>query len=284
MRNLSSYIALFRPGIALFAACSAVTGFLLAAHHPTSAALLPFLGVFLLACGASGLNQVQERRTDALMERTKNRPLPAGRISPLHAAAVSLIAIAAGSLLLVRMGNLAPMLGLGALLWYNGLYTPLKTRTAFAAVPGALVGAAPPAIGWTAAGGNVTSPGLFALAAFFFLWQVPHFWLLVLEHGHEYEKAGLPTLKRSFTERQIARLVLFWTSAAAASVLAFPLFGLAQRSAFPFLLLPGMLLLPAIGMTVFRSGRAPAYRAAFRAINAYLLLILLGLAAAAFLS
>ncbi len=215
----------------MFAACSAATGYLLVPSHHIGSLLIALAGVFLLACGASALNQVQERDIDAKMARTRSRPLPSGSITPLHAAALSLLLTLGGLfLILIAGGWTAALLGLFAVLWYNAVYTYLKRMTAFAAVPGALVGAIPPAIGWVSAGGGLFDPMLFALCALFFLWQVPHFWLLILDHGKEYENAGLPSLMRVMGREQIARITFVWIVAAALTALAWPLYGSTRSS------------------------------------------------------
>src|SRR5574341_2694095 len=167
MKILKPYLTLCRIGVSALAACSAATGYILSSHQPSAAMMVPAAGVFLLASGSSALNQFQERRTDALMERTRKRPLPTGVMRPMHALIVSLMLMAAGLILLGTAGMGAVFLGLSAILWYNGLYTWLKKKTAFAAVPGAVIGAVPPAIGWTAAGGALPDAGLFALCALF---------------------------------------------------------------------------------------------------------------------
>ena len=93
------------------------------------------------------------------------------------------------------MGHpLAALLGLITVVWYNGIYTPLKRVTAFAAIPGGVVGAIPPVIGWVSGGGDPTDARIIVVAFFFFVWQVPHFWLLLMRIGGDYERAGLPSL------------------------------------------------------------------------------------------
>ena len=205
MSSLKTYFTLCRATIAIFAAASAATGYLLAPHRQITGVFPAAGAVFLLACGASALNQYQEQDIDEKMERTRTRPLPSGSIAASHALALSCALVLAGLALLVHAcGVKAALLGLFALLWYNGIYTHLKKMTAFAAVPGAAVGMVPPAIGWVSAGGAVLDPRIAAICFLFFLWQVPHFWLLLLNNGEEYEQAGLPSLTRVMSRPQIA--------------------------------------------------------------------------------
>jgi protoheme IX farnesyltransferase len=185
--RLISYIELCKPKISAFAALSAFTGGVLAGSGLTGAAGLSFSGVFLLACGAGALNQYQERETDTLMERTGNRVLPLGKIQPAHALFFSMALICSGLFVLSLADNPAVViLGIAAVIWYNGVYTQLKRKSAFAAVPGALTGSISPAIGWTAGGGELSDFRILAICFFFFLWQVPHFWLLLLSYREDY--------------------------------------------------------------------------------------------------
>ncbi len=274
MQNLKPYFTLSRIKISLFAACSAATGYILASASPKSM-IVPVVGVFLLACGSSALNQYQERDIDARMKRTRPRPVPSGEITARHALAVSLILITAGLLFLIYSSGVASLLGLGTVLWYNGIYTYLKKKTAFAAVPGALVGAIPPAIGWVSGGGDLFSPRLLALCFLFFLWQVPHFWLLVLRHGKEYEEAGLPSLTGLLSRAQISRITFAWIFATAAVSLALPLYGMGHFGATYFFLVLAAVWLIANAAILLRVKTAERSVSAFRRINGYIFIVML---------
>jgi heme o synthase len=213
--------------IAVLSTASAVTGWLLASHAFSLAMLPAVAGVFLLALGAGALNQVQERDLDARMHRTERRPIPSGRMRAGTALAIAVALILLGAMCLVS-NPVSMLLGLFTVLWYNGVYTPLKRVSAFAAIPGGVVGSVPPMIGWTAAGGDPADPRILAVAFFFFVWQVPHFWLLLLRIGDDYARAGLPTLTRVFTRRQLARIVYVWMIATAVACMSMPMFGVAS--------------------------------------------------------
>jgi protoheme IX farnesyltransferase len=276
MSVLKRYLILCRVVISLFAAASAATGFFLVPHHRISAVFVVFFAVFLLACGASALNQCQERDLDARMERTRKRPLPSGSIAVSQAIALSLALVLAGlGLLAYAGGTKTVLLGLFALLWYNGVYTYLKRTTAFAAVPGAAVGMAPPAIGWVSAGGALFDPRIAAVCFIFFMWQIPHFWLLLLTHGEEYEQAGLPSLTRVMSKPQIGRVTFAWIVAAAIAGLSLPLYGSMRSPAFYFLLAPcaGWLIWSARTLTGKRPD-CPFFPGLFKKINIYLFLIM----------
>ena len=203
------------------------TGYILSHGKFDRGFVLPFIGIFLLACGASALNQLQETGTDRIMKRTANRPLPAGRISKLNAIIISLAYLISGCLVLYfGPGLLTLLVGLSTVVWYNLIYTPLKKVTAFAVVPGSMVGALPPLAGWVAGGGSLADPRALALGFFFFMGQIPHFWLLLLKLGKQYEGAGLPSLTQLFTDEQIKRLTFVWIAATAVSALVLPLYKL----------------------------------------------------------
>jgi protoheme IX farnesyltransferase len=269
-RALSIIVELSKVRIACLATASAATGFMLA-WRGVSPLMLPMLaGVFLLACGAGALNQAQEGDIDARMNRTKNRPIPSGRIRARGAALVAIALIAAGSVLLSPV-PVAMLLGFVTVLWYNGVYTPLKRVSAFAAIPGGVVGAIPPVIGWVTGGGSATDPRIIAVAFFFFVWQVPHFWLLLLRIGGEYERAGLPTLTRVFTRPQFARIIYVWMIATAVACVSMPLFGVSSAVWTQAGLIVSSLWL---GWHATRMVRSNGDRLAFHQINLYALLVI----------
>lgn len=272
-----SYPELCKVRISLLSAFSAATGFILFAREVRPEMVILMAGVFFLACGACALNQYQDRTIDALMPRTQERPIPWGRIEPFHALVFSMILIFLGGVALCLTGNiLAPVLGLSALLWYNGLYAWLKRKTAFAAVPGAFVGSLPPAIGWVTAGGDLLDVRLLSVCFFFFMWQIPHFWLLVADLGEEYEKAGLPSLTGIFTKNQLMRIIFVWIAAAAVSCLFLAVHGLMQTSFIRLLVFAASLWLigSAIRMLGNKTGNSLS-AITFRNINIYMVLIML---------
>jgi len=228
--RLRDLAALGKLRISLLSTLSAATGFVAAAREPRAPLAAALAGTLLLAAGAAALNEVLDRARDARMERTRGRPIPAGRIGAAAALAIAVALAAVGAALLwSAAGPLPALLGLGALVGYDAVYTPLKRVTAFAVLPGSVVGALPPAIGWTAAGGSLGDGRLHALCAFFLLWQVPHFWLLALRHAEDYARGGLPTPAARFSPAQMTRVAFVWTLATACSALLLPVFG-ATRS------------------------------------------------------
>lgn len=213
--------------ISVAVAFTTFTGYILSNGKFDSGFILPFTGIFLLACGASAFNQLQETETDRIMKRTAGRPLPSGRIGNKGALGIALAYFISGSLVLYfGPGLLTLLVGISTFIWYNLIYTPLKKVTAFAAVPGSMVGALPPLAGWVAGGGSLTDPRALAIGFFFFMGQIPHFWLLLLKLGKQYEGAGLPSLTQILTDEQIKRLTFVWIASTAVSALALPVFRL----------------------------------------------------------
>jgi len=215
--------------IALFAAFSTSAGFILAKQGLSSDMMTAVLGVFFLACGSCALNQYQERFRDRLMERTRGRPIPSQRLDPATALKIAFFLLFLGAFTLLKGSNgIAFALGALALFWYNGLYTFLKRKTAFAVIPGALIGSIPPMLGWVSGGGYLFDPKILAVVFFFFLWQIPHFWLLLLHSGRDYEKAGFPSLTRIFNPGQLRRILFSWVFATGVSCVILPLFGIVE--------------------------------------------------------
>lgn len=196
-KHINIILELGKVNITSFVAISSSLGFIVYSGNFSLKIILPTIGVFLLACGSSAFNHFQERETDAKMERTRSRPIPSGLITPFYAFITASILSLGGLALLYFSSNLSSMLlGIVALIWYNIIYTPLKKVNALAVVPGSIIGALPPMIGYAAAGGNPFDAQILVVALFFFIWQIPHFWLLLLIHNKDYEKAGFPTLTK----------------------------------------------------------------------------------------
>jgi heme o synthase len=213
--------------ISLPVTATTFTGFIVYSGNLTTD-LIPLLtGVFLLASGSSALNHYQEQDTDRVMERTQNRPLPRKLVSPGFVLLFSIILLASGSLILYLAFPLpVVLLGLFNVFWYNAVYTSLKKTTAFAVIPGSVTGGVPPMIGWVAAGGNWLDTSILLIFLFFVIGQIPHFWLLLLKYGKQYEKAGLPSLTSFFSDRQISRISVAWIAATLAASGLLPAHGL----------------------------------------------------------
>ena len=204
-------LELSKVRITIAVAFTTITGYILARNGYDAGFVLPTLGIFLLACGSSVINHLQEKRTDAVMARTSQRPIPARKITMRFAVVLAIVEFLAGSaLLLISAGVLALCLGWLAMFWYNVVYTNLKRKTPNAVIPGSVIGSIPPLVGWVAAQGDLFSMEALLMAMFFFIWQVPHFYLLAIKYGHEYEEAGLPSLTKSYSLTWIKNVVFIW--------------------------------------------------------------------------
>lgn len=189
-------VELTKPRLAMLSTLTAMAGYGLA---PASFAWEAFAGValgsFLSAGGALALNQFLERRTDGLMERTRNRPVPAGRLHPGIALGFGVLLVAAGlGLLLVLATSASAFLALLTVVCYVGIYTPLKRRSVWCTHFGALPGALPPWIGWTGSGAPLDGMALL-LFVILFAWQMPHFFAIARMCEDDYANAGICVLK-----------------------------------------------------------------------------------------
>jgi protoheme IX farnesyltransferase len=190
--RVADFLELTKPRITFLVLITTLVGFYMGSRDGLNFLLLfhTILGTGLVASGASALNQYFERELDARMVRTRNRPLPDGRIVPHEALAFSAAIAGAGVLYLIFFVNLLTgLIGAATLTGYILVYTPLKTRTTLCTLIGAFPGAAPPVMGWTAARGEVDAVAL-SLFAILFLWQMPHFFAISWIFTEDYMRAG----------------------------------------------------------------------------------------------
>jgi protoheme IX farnesyltransferase len=284
--RLKIYAELGKMRITFFVAISGSVGYILASGDWSINMLITVLAIFLLSSGSAAFNHIQEISTDSLMNRTKNRPLPSDKISREEAVIFASAMSIAGILILLVFTNLpALVFGLLALIWYNIIYTPMKKVTAMAVVPGAVVGALPPAIGWAAAGGSLIHPQLFALGLFFFIWQIPHFWFLFLIYDKDYRRAGFPTLTQKYSKKQLVRISYVWIVALAVTTLMIPYFGLNHNIwTNALLLLAGVILVWRTGKIINLYKENLQLKFAFRDINIYVLTVVLVLSIDSFIN
>jgi protoheme IX farnesyltransferase len=194
--NFSDYLELTKPRVTLMVVITMAFGFYLGARGEMNWLLLfhAVIGTALVAGGTSALNQYFEREIDAKMLRTKNRPLPAGRLQPREALLFSLAISIAGIVhLMLAVNWLTALLAALTLMSYVFLYTPLKQKSSLSTVVGAIPGALPPLGGWTAARGELSLEG-WVLFAILFLWQLPHFLAIAWIYREDYRRGGLPML------------------------------------------------------------------------------------------
>ena len=208
--RMAAFLELTKPRIAFLLVLTSAAAFYVGSKGPVDLVLFAntIIGITLLAFGVATLNQFIERDIDPLMKRTAGRPLPTGKVTPTEALIFGVLQCAVAEVYLWTLVNgLTAGLGLVVIVGYVLLYTPLKTRTSASTAIGAIPGAMPPLMGWTAAANEITLPA-WALFVMLFLWQFPHFLAIAWLYRDEYKKAGilmLPVVEPSgkVTARQI---------------------------------------------------------------------------------
>lgn len=262
--------------ITSFVTLTTVFGFICFAGEFNLKIIPTTFGILLIACGSAVINHWQERKTDALMDRTKNRPIPSGKVTPGYALKTAAILVISGSIILFLGGGLVALsLALLNLIWYNGIYTPLKRVNALAIIPGSLVGAIPPMVGWAAAGGYIFDPQIIIIAFFFFIWQIPHFWLLLLVLDKDYQQAGFPTLTQVFSHQQLSRITFIWIIATVVTGLLIPMFGIVNSFITNLSLIIAGIWLSYNSFRLLKPVKEKIYfRFAFKEINIFAIVII----------
>ncbi len=239
--------------------------------------ILTGLSVFVLASGAATLNNYQDRHLDSQMQRTRNRPLPSSRISPRQTIiqAVFLLSLGLAGLSLAVASPALPLLGAAAIVAYNFIYTPLKTISLLAILPGAVCGMLPPCIGWLAAGGKMDSITLWSIMAIFGLWQLPHFWLILLLHPEDYVRSKVPSMLHLFSPEELRKVLFNIVMVFAISTLTLPLFNaIVTGIARWFILLNAYVLVGNFAYQFFFKAQRDSYKSLLVHLNAALVLMM----------
>ncbi len=190
------FLALTKPRLNSLTIATAGVGYFLGATSPIDLLIMfhVLIGSGLVAGGAAAFNQIAERDIDETMARTRLRPMPMGHVSPNEGRVFAVVVATIGLVILVVGTNgVAAAVAATTLVSYVAIYTPLKRRTSWATIVGAVPGALPPVIGWTAARGTLTIE-TWVLFSIVFLWQLPHFHALSWLYRSDFEKSGLPIL------------------------------------------------------------------------------------------
>ena len=260
--------------LCLLVAFSSFFGFALSAHHLGWQAWLVCGSVLLLACGAASLNSYQEHRWDRLMQRTRRRPVAAGMVTPEQARRQGQL-LSGGGLLLLYIGTTRPLVvvvGATALILYNFVYTPLKYKSVWAIIPGAICGALPPYMGWLAGNGPLFSPVILGAVLLLVIWQIPHFWLIMLSNKRDYLHSPLPNLSTMLTESKLQVLTVLWVGALIAVLHSM----LAMFSVMPATIRIMISAVSLIVLVIFgvQMGlrKQPPYRLLFMLLNSFMLL------------
>jgi protoheme IX farnesyltransferase len=221
--KLGAYVSLTKPDVSFLVLMTTGAGFYMGARGPVDwlHLLHVVFGTMMIAAGTAALNHYIERESDRYMRRTASRPLPTGQLTPRQALRFGVGLSVAGAFdLYFVAGHLACLLGIVTCLSYLLAYTPLKKRTVWATFIGAIPGAIPPMIGWTAATGKLDS-GAWLLFAILFFWQFPHFHAISWMYREDYARAGilmLPVVDKDGT-RTFRQIILYAAALVAVSLL-----------------------------------------------------------------
>ncbi|MDB4433297.1 UbiA family prenyltransferase [bacterium] len=267
---VTKHIGLTKPSVSFLMAASASTVYVVREPDLDGTALGVIFSLFLLFLGGATLNNYQDRDLDTRLRRTRRRPLPAREIAARAALIQAVALILAGTLGLFSVGTsiALPIAGLLAIFFYNFVYTPLKRKTVLAVIPGALCGILPVLMGWMAAGGGLQSPRLWILIVVFGVWQLPHFWLVVLANERDYRRSGIPNMLRFLTVRQLRKLVFVWVTAFLVLSLLLPVYGVVLSDSAMWVLLGNALILTSLfGFLLFLDRGGDRYRELFRYLN-----------------
>jgi heme o synthase len=279
--KLKSILELVKFPLCLFIAFSASFGFIIAEHDFSIKALTVGFFVLLLAFGCAILNNIQDREYDASFLRTCNRVLVLKKFSVRLALFLCISFIISGltGLLffsLYNNQNIYPFLyGILALVFYNFLYTPLKKYTLSAIIPGAMSGMLPPLIGWSSAGANAFNQKIMITMMIFGLWQIPHFFLILLKSGKDPGKKKYPEFNNAFSTTDLKFQVLIWCGLYSLSMLFYLIIG--KGSSFflsSLIALNGLSIIFLIGAMIRNKHRNSHYNKAFAAINISLLVFM----------
>lgn len=208
---IKDYIALTKAYLSFAVMIPGALAYLLFADAIKPSFWLSILAIFLLALGVSALNQLQERQLDALMPRTQNRPLVTGAIGEKEALGIIIGLIGISSLIEYYVLGISGVLIFAfVVILYNVIYTPMKRTSAYAVFPGAILGVIPTVLCTMATDQSIMSPSFLAIAWFYFIWQIPHFWLLVLIYQNDYNKAKFPNMANVVGAQSLSHITYVW--------------------------------------------------------------------------
>jgi protoheme IX farnesyltransferase len=275
--TLGDFVALTKPRITGMVLATTLGGAWLARHHAPAVSgrvlALATIGTVLVVAGANVLNMVLERDSDGLMERTRDRPLPAGRMATLPALLFGL-ALSAVALPMLTFGvnAVTGLFAAIALVSYVLVYTPLKRKTPHALVVGAVPGAVPPLLGWTSVTGRVDLPAVL-LFGVLFTWQVPHFLAIATFRRDDYARAGLRVLPVEREQRAVRLRIVAWIVALLGITLMLARLGVGGPTYAPNAAILGCAFL-AVGVVGLRNSAGDRWARGLFAVSIVYLLLL----------
>lgn len=276
---MGHYLELIKIHLCLYIGLSGIFGHAMARQAISFDSLSVGGLILILACGAAVLNNIQDREYDSFFSRTSGRSLPQGKVPVSHAVMMAMVMIGGGlSGLLVYAGPFPFFWGLMALIAYNALYTPLKKKSLLALIPGSLCGMMVPLIGWTAAGETLFNGDILIIISVFGLWQLPHFFIILLKTGNHTAKQipsqRFPCVTHLFSQTEFRLLMLIWTSLYSLAILLLLMRDLINNDLLAVISgLNAMMALFVVSVIVFKN-KEKNMPVAFAAINLSMLLFM----------
>ena len=278
---MKDFIKFTRFYLSLAVAMSGLFTYFAVVQTPSMEIFFPWLGILFLALGSSALNQIQEQKFDSLMVRTQNRPLPSGRYSQKKAFLISTALIFASFIFLyISMGLLGIYFTVATLIIYNLIYTYLKPITHWALILGSFLGVVSPTIGWLVAN-ELDLHSLYDLRfmyifILFFVWQVPHFWLLMLMNGDDYKNANFVTLKDKIGLNGMMRTIAIWNIICVLNGVAVILASQVSNTLWIItLVISAYLFYSSVVLFITQEPKGKFFKIKFMELNTYILLIMI---------
>jgi heme o synthase len=254
--------------LCVLVAFSALFGQILAQQDLDVNSLQIFFAVLLLACGGASFNSYQERDEDGLMKRTQGRPLVQRIIPDTHAVVQAVLLISSGLFLILVVSNIKAFIaGACGIAIYNMVYTRMKSWSFYAIIPGAVCGAIPPYIGWLAAGGTLISLKAALVVLLLIFWQIPHFFLVMLNHRNDYFQSVSPNMLKYFKEPALQRIFMPWVTALAVTMITFTTIPLPLGTGGRFIILGNTIIMVLVFSYQLFFTDLPNYKLLFRLLN-----------------
>ncbi len=274
--NIRYCLEIAKIPLCLLVGFTALFGYVFANQAIGIFAFAVFISVFLLACGGASFNSYQERKRDGLMKRTNNRPLVQGSLTAKQAIIQSITLVIIGLAGLFIYTNIRAFIaGLIGILIYNLVYTRLKPYSIHAIIPGAICGAVPPYIGWLAANGEFVSVNASLPVLLLIFWQIPHFFLVLLNHKNDYIDSYSPNMLKKLTEPVLQRIFLPWITALAATMLTFSVIPSKLGGGERTVIVVNAVILIGLFYGQLLFAASPNYKGLFRYLNFSIFLLML---------
>lgn len=262
--------------LCVLVAFSSMFGYIFAQQNVDEKSFQIFLAVLFLACGGASFNSYQERYHDSLMKRTRERPLVKRIVSNRHAIVQAALLIISGLFTIYYFSNFkAFVAGICGIVIYNLVYTRMKSWSFYAIIPGAVCGAIPPYIGWLAANGSPLSSRAVLVVLLLIFWQIPHFFLVMLNHKNDYFESVSPNMLKYLKEPALHRIFMPWIAALAATMITFTTVPSSLDVNGRYMILGNAVFLMLIFSYQLFFTKMPNYKLLFRLLNMSLFLFMM---------